>query len=75
MFSCTFSILFLYRNRNPNWQSASPVFLVWYKSELCDWLYGPPSLCLLFKGLEISAISYVSNRPHMSFLLVVGFNL
>lgn len=70
-----FSILFLYRNRNLDWQSASPLFIVWYLSKLCDWLHAPPSLCILFEGLENSPISFLSNMLYEPFLLVVGFNL
>lgn len=64
----------LYRNRNLNWQSANPVIIVWYMCKLCYWLHAAPALCLLFKGLEISDLSFVFNKPSEPYHLVVGFN-
>lgn len=60
------------RHWNLHWQCAGPFLIHGCMSCLCLWLYDASSLCLLFKGLDISPVRYISPWPSLLSSLVVG---
>lgn len=65
-------ILFVCRHWNLHRQCARPFLIHGCLSCLCLWLYDASSLCLLFKGLDISPVRYISPWPSLPSSLVVG---
>ncbi len=62
----------LCRNGDLDWQCTGPVLITGCVCMFCHWLHDAATLCLLFKGLEISSARCRSAWPALHPSLVVG---